>query len=88
MKLAHPPEKYRRGSHKKPQQPVLEKGAVALYRILYTFNLHKAHRISAISLRELNPFKQLGCLLAHAHLRWLLLAVFLYYLPFASMGQT
>ncbi|GHP00525.1 tetracycline resistance MFS efflux pump [Reticulibacter mediterranei] len=71
--------------------PFLAAAAVILLALVWGFfflpeSLSKKHRISAISLRALNPFKQLGGLLAHAHLRWLLLAVFLYYLPFASMG--
>ncbi|GCE46279.1 DHA1 family tetracycline resistance protein-like MFS transporter [Thermosporothrix hazakensis] len=71
--------------------PFLVAVAVILLALVWGFfflpeSLHKAHRISAISLRALNPFKQLGGLFSHTHQRWLLLAVFLYYLPLPSMG--
>jgi DHA1 family tetracycline resistance protein-like MFS transporter len=49
-------------------------------------SLPKAHRITSISVRELNPLQQLASAFRWANLRWLLLAWFFYAFP-ASMLQ-
>jgi DHA1 family tetracycline resistance protein-like MFS transporter len=50
-------------------------------------SLDKEHRITSISVSELNPLKQLGSAFRWANVRWFLLAWFLYALP-VSMLQT
>lgn len=50
-------------------------------------SLDKEHRITSISVSELNPLKQLVSAFRWANVRWLLLAWFLYALP-VSMLQT
>jgi DHA1 family tetracycline resistance protein-like MFS transporter len=48
-------------------------------------SLDKEHRVKSVRLRDLNPLKQLGVVFSLANLRWLLLAGFLYSLPFAIL---
>lgn len=50
-------------------------------------SLDKEHRITSISVSELNPLRQLASAFRWANVRWLLLAWFLYALP-VSMLQT
>ncbi|QBD78072.1 MFS transporter [Ktedonosporobacter rubrisoli] len=71
--------------------PFLVAALVILLDIAWGFfflpeSLPQEHRRLTISLQDLNPFKQLGGVFTFAHLRWLLLAGFFYYFPFASMG--
>jgi DHA1 family tetracycline resistance protein-like MFS transporter len=48
-------------------------------------SLRKEHRVTSIRLHDLNPLKQLGTVFTMVNLRWLLLAGFLYALPFAAL---
>ncbi|MEO8395010.1 MAG: MFS transporter, partial [Chloroflexota bacterium] len=48
-------------------------------------SLDKAHRETHIEIARLNPLSALGQVLAVPQLRWLLIAIFLYYLPFAAL---
>jgi DHA1 family tetracycline resistance protein-like MFS transporter len=48
-------------------------------------SLDKEHRVRSVKLSDLNPLKQLGVVFSLANLRWLLLAGFLYSLPFAIL---
>ena len=48
-------------------------------------SLQKQNRVTSIKISDLNPFKQLGSLFRIAPLRWLLLAFFFYYFPFAHL---
>jgi MFS transporter, DHA1 family, tetracycline resistance protein len=48
-------------------------------------SLQKQNRVTSIKISDLNPFKQLGSLFRIASLRWLLLAFFFYYFPFAHL---
>jgi DHA1 family tetracycline resistance protein-like MFS transporter len=41
--------------------------------------------VASINVSDLNPLKQLGSLFRVAHLRWLLLAFFFYFLPFSHL---
>ncbi|GER91226.1 tetracycline resistance MFS efflux pump [Dictyobacter vulcani] len=70
--------------------PFLVAAAITLLNLLWGFfflpeSLQKAHRISSIRLRDLNPLAQLGTVFRIANLRWLLLAGFFYAFPFASL---
>ena len=47
-----------------------------------------ANRISSIRLPELNPLTQLRDVFAIAHLRWLMLVLLLYALPFSILTLT
>ena len=51
-------------------------------------SLPKEHRITTISVRELNPLKQLASALRWANLRWLLLAWFFYAFPGSMLQAT
>ena len=51
-------------------------------------SLDKEHRITSISVHELNPLKQLASALRWANLRWLLLAWFLYAFPVGMLQTT
>ena len=51
-------------------------------------SLNKEHRITSISVSELNPLKQLASALRWANLRWLLLAWFLYAFPVGMLQTT
>ncbi len=51
-------------------------------------SLRKEHRITTVSIRELNPFQQLASVFRLANLRWLLLASFFYALPFGMLQAT
>jgi MFS transporter, DHA1 family, tetracycline resistance protein len=71
--------------------PFLASAAILTLTIVWGFfflpeSLHKEHRLHAIHLPELNPFTQLGKVISMTNLRWLLVALFLYYLPFAGLG--
>ncbi|QBD76115.1 MFS transporter [Ktedonosporobacter rubrisoli] len=48
-------------------------------------SLPRSQRVISINVSDLNPLKQLGSLFRVAHLRWLLLAFFFYFLPFAHL---
>ncbi|MBO0794922.1 MAG: MFS transporter [Ktedonobacteraceae bacterium] len=51
-------------------------------------SLDNEHRITSISLNELNPLKQLASAFRWANLRWLLLAWFLYAFPVGMLQTT
>jgi MFS transporter, DHA1 family, tetracycline resistance protein len=51
-------------------------------------SLDKEHRITSISVSELNPLKQLASAFRWANLRWLLLAWFLYAFPVGMLQTT
>lgn len=51
-------------------------------------SLDKEHRITSISVHELNPLKQLASAFRWANLRWLLLAWFLYAFPVGMLQTT
>ena len=51
-------------------------------------SLDKEHRITSISLNELNPLKQLASAFRWANVRWLLLAWFLYAFPVGMLQAT
>jgi DHA1 family tetracycline resistance protein-like MFS transporter len=70
--------------------PFLVATGVILLTLLWGFfflpeSLSKEHRVTSIHLGDLNPLKQVGALFSLAHLRWLLLALFLYSFPFAIL---
>ncbi len=70
--------------------PFLVATAVILLNIIWGFfflpeSLKKEHRIGAIRVRDLNPLKQMANVFTMTNLRWLLLAGFLYGLPFAIL---
>ncbi len=70
--------------------PFIVSAVVILLTIVWGFfflpeSLHKEHRMSSISLSDLNPLKQLSTVFTMADLRWLLLAGFFYYFPFANI---
>lgn len=70
--------------------PFLVAAGVIVLTLLWGFfflpeSLSKEHRVTSIRLGELNPLKQVGELFSLAHLRWLLLAAFLYSFPFAIL---
>lgn len=48
-------------------------------------SLPRSQRVTSINVSDLNPLKQLGSLFRVAHLRWLLLAFFFYFLPFSHL---
>jgi MFS transporter, DHA1 family, tetracycline resistance protein len=51
-------------------------------------SLDKKHRITSISVSELNPLKQLASVFRWANVRWLLLAWFLYAFPVGMLQTT
>jgi MFS transporter, DHA1 family, tetracycline resistance protein len=51
-------------------------------------SLDKEHRITSISVHELNPLKQLASVFRWANVRWLLLAWFLYAFPVGMLQTT
>jgi MFS transporter, DHA1 family, tetracycline resistance protein len=70
--------------------PFIVAAAVVLLDIVWGFfflpeSLRKEHHVASVRLRDLNPLKQLGDVFTIAHLRWLLLASFLYFFPFAIL---
>ncbi len=70
--------------------PFIVASAVVLLNLVWGFfflpeSLNKEHRAIAINLWDLNPFKQMGIVLTMANLRWLVLAGFFYYVPFAPL---
>jgi MFS transporter, DHA1 family, tetracycline resistance protein len=70
--------------------PFIVAAAVILFNLVWGFfflpeSLHKGNRITSIQLHDLNPLKQLYDVFTSANLRWLLLAGFLYYLPFSML---
>ena len=70
--------------------PFLAAAAVILLDLIWGIfflpeSLSKAHRVSSIRWRDLNPLKQMGVVFQLTHLRWLLLAGFLYGFPFAIL---
>ncbi len=70
--------------------PFIVAAMITLLNIAWGFfflpeSLSKEHRATSIHLRDLNPLKQLGTVFTLANLRWLLLAGFLYYFPFAIL---
>ena len=70
--------------------PFIVAAAVIVLTIIWGFfflpeSLHQESRIAAIQLRDLNPLKQLWKVFTIANLRWLLLAGFLYTLPFSML---
>ena len=73
--------------------PFLVAAGVSLLALLWGYfflpeSLRKEHRITTISIRELNPLQQLASLFRLANLRWLLLALFFYALPFGMLQAT
>ena len=73
--------------------PLFLAAAITLLNILWgLFNLPESlraqDRIGSIRLPELNPFTQLRDVFAVSHLRWLLLVLFLYALPFSILTST
>jgi MFS transporter, DHA1 family, tetracycline resistance protein len=73
--------------------PFIVAAGVILLNIVWGFfflpeSLQKEHRVGSIHVSDLNPFKQLARVFTIANLRWLLLAAFLYGLPFASLQAT
>lgn len=70
--------------------PFIVAAAVILLNLIWGFfflpeSLRKEHRVAAIQLRDLNPVKQLRDVFTLTNLRWLLIAGFLYYLPFTML---
>ena len=70
--------------------PFIVAAAVVLLDIVWGFfflpeSLSKEHRVTSIRLRDLNPLEQLGHVFTMVHLRWLLLAGFFYFFPFAIL---
>lgn len=70
--------------------PFLVAAAVILLDIVWGFfflpeSLSKEYRVTSIRLRDLNPLKQMGNVFTMANLRWLLLAGFFYFFPFAIL---
>lgn len=70
--------------------PFIVAAVVFLLDLIWGFfflpeSLRKEHRVTSIRLRDLNPLKQIGNVFTMANLRWLLLAGFLYALPFAAL---
>src|SRR5579883_1600861 len=70
--------------------PFIVAAVVFLLDLIWGFfflpeSLPKEHRVTSIRLRDLNPLKQIGNVFTMANLRWLLLAGFLYALPFAAL---
>src|SRR5579872_1808821 len=70
--------------------PFLVATVVILLNVAWGFfflpeSLKKEHRISSIRVRDLNPLKQMANVFTMTNLRWLLLAGFLYGLPFAIL---
>jgi MFS transporter, DHA1 family, tetracycline resistance protein len=70
--------------------PFIVAAAVVLLDIVWGVfflpeSLSKEHCVTSIRLRDLNPLKQLGHVFTMVHLRWLLLAGFFYFFPFAIL---
>jgi len=70
--------------------PFLAASLVCLLSMLWGIfflpeSLQKQDRVTSINISDLNPLKQLGSLFRIAPLRWLLLAFFFYYFPFAHL---
>lgn len=70
--------------------PFLCAAAIFLLSTVWGFfflpeSLSKENRATAIQLRDLNPLKQLGDVFTMSNLRWVLLAGFFYYFPFAIL---
>ncbi len=73
--------------------PFLAAAGVTLLAIIWGYfflpeSLRKEHRITTVSIGELNPLKQMGDVFRLANLRWLLLAGLFYALPFGMMQAT
>jgi DHA1 family tetracycline resistance protein-like MFS transporter len=73
--------------------PFLAAAALFLLTLVWGYfllpeSLDKAQRIPSIALSELNPLKQLASAFRLAHLRWLLLAWFLYAFPVGILQTT
>ncbi len=72
------------------QAPVYIAAAITLINIAWGFfnlpeSLSKEHRAGNIRLSQLNPFQQLRRVFAMPQLRWLLLAIFFFGVPFAVL---
>lgn len=70
--------------------PFIVASAVVLLNLAWGFfflpeSLSKEHRVTSINLWDLNPLKQIGNVFTLANLRWLVLAGFFYYVPFAIL---
>jgi DHA1 family tetracycline resistance protein-like MFS transporter len=70
--------------------PFLVATGIILFNIVWGFfflpeSLSKEHRVASIRLSDLNPLKQLSNVFAMSNLRWLLLAGFFYFFPFAIL---
>lgn len=70
--------------------PFIVAAAVILLAIVWGFfflpeSLSKEHRVASMRLSDLNPLKQIGAVITMTYLRWLLLAGFFYYIPFAIL---
>ncbi len=73
--------------------PFLVAAGVSLLALLWGYfflpeSLRKEHRITTVSIRDLNPLQQLASVFRLANLRWLLLALFFYALPFGMLQAT
>jgi DHA1 family tetracycline resistance protein-like MFS transporter len=70
--------------------PFIAAAAVCILALLWGIfflpeSLPRSQRVASINVSDLNPLKQLGSLFRVAHLRWLLLAFFFYFLPFSHL---
>jgi DHA1 family tetracycline resistance protein-like MFS transporter len=73
--------------------PFLAAAALFLLTVVWGYfwlpeSLGKAHRLPSIAVSDLNPLKQLASAFRWAHLRWLLLAWFLYAFPVGILQTT
>lgn len=71
--------------------PLYFAAAVTLFNVIYGFffmpeSLKPEQRATHIGIAGLNPFSTLRKVMSMAQVRWLLIAIFLYSLPFAAMG--
>ncbi|MBE3561069.1 MAG: MFS transporter [Ktedonobacteraceae bacterium] len=70
--------------------PFLAAAAVILLDVVWGFfflpeSLRKEHHVSSLRVSDLNPLKQMGSVFTMKHIRWLLLAGFFYFFPFAIL---
>jgi DHA1 family tetracycline resistance protein-like MFS transporter len=70
--------------------PFIAAAAVCILALLWGIfflpeSLPRSQHVASINVSDLNPLKQLGSLFRVAHLRWLLLAFFFYFLPFSHL---
>ncbi len=73
--------------------PFLAAAGLLLFTLVWGYfvlpeSLANEHRITSISLNELNPLKQLASAFRWANIRWLLLAWFLYAFPVGMLQAT